>query len=210
MYTSGSTGTPKGVLGSHMGLINRLAWQYKRFPYAARTINHQDDSSESLATEEEGDEGHESIAEIFIDDCVELRDDAPISLMSDAVDHLEGQVGGEREGEGNEKRNETEFKSDETMSSSTNANDDQIVDEERNRIRSENRNLGPNASTPVPFRGEVVCKRTPVKLIARSPFIFFTSSLRPFSVHLSFNFLSSEVLLNFFISFIELLLCYKI
>ena len=183
MYTSGSTGTPKGVLGSHMGLINRLTWQYKRFPYALRTINHQDDSSESLATEEEGDEGHESDAEIFIDDCVELRDDANISLMSDAVDHLEGQVGGEREGEGNEKRNETEFKSDETMSSSTNANDDQIVtssDEEINKIRSENRNLGPNASTPVPFRGEVVCKRTPVKSIARSPSIFFNSSLRPF------------------------------
>ena len=187
MYTSGSTGTPKGVLGSHMGLINRLTWQYKRFPYALRTINHQDDSSESLATEEEGDEGHESDAEIFINDCVELRDNAPISLMCDIVEHLEGQVGGEGErergGGGYEKIKKTEIETDETISSSTNANDDQIVtssDEEINKIRSENRNLGPNASTPVPFRGEVVCKRTPVKLIARSPSIFFNSSLRPF------------------------------
>lgn len=33
MYTSGSTGRPKGVIGGHRGLINRIACQYKRFPY---------------------------------------------------------------------------------------------------------------------------------------------------------------------------------
>ena len=33
MYTSGSSGKPKGVLGSHHALINRLSWQYTRFPF---------------------------------------------------------------------------------------------------------------------------------------------------------------------------------
>jgi acyl-CoA synthetase (AMP-forming)/AMP-acid ligase II len=33
LYTSGSTGRPKGVLGSHWGLINRIAWQMKEFPW---------------------------------------------------------------------------------------------------------------------------------------------------------------------------------
>jgi acyl-CoA synthetase (AMP-forming)/AMP-acid ligase II len=33
LYTSGSTGRPKGVLGTHIGLITRLKWQYRRFPY---------------------------------------------------------------------------------------------------------------------------------------------------------------------------------
>ncbi len=33
LYTSGSTGRPKGVLGSHRAAINRLAWQWRRFPY---------------------------------------------------------------------------------------------------------------------------------------------------------------------------------
>lgn len=34
IYTSGSSGIPKGVLGSRLGLINRLAWQYKTFPFS--------------------------------------------------------------------------------------------------------------------------------------------------------------------------------
>ncbi len=33
MYTSGSSGKPKGVLGSHHALINRLSWQFTRFPF---------------------------------------------------------------------------------------------------------------------------------------------------------------------------------
>ncbi|NUT52797.1 MAG: non-ribosomal peptide synthetase, partial [Saccharothrix sp.] len=33
VYTSGSTGTPKGVLGTHAGLVNRLAWYADRYPW---------------------------------------------------------------------------------------------------------------------------------------------------------------------------------
>lgn len=33
LYTSGSTGRPKGVLGTHKGLINRILWQWRVFPF---------------------------------------------------------------------------------------------------------------------------------------------------------------------------------
>jgi amino acid adenylation domain-containing protein len=33
IYTSGSTGQPKGVLGTHKGMVNRLQWMWKRYPF---------------------------------------------------------------------------------------------------------------------------------------------------------------------------------
>ncbi|AWN22234.1 hypothetical protein DKM44_02435 [Deinococcus irradiatisoli] len=33
IYTSGSTGTPKGVLGLHQGMVNRLDWMWKTYPF---------------------------------------------------------------------------------------------------------------------------------------------------------------------------------
>jgi amino acid adenylation domain-containing protein len=38
IYTSGSTGQPKGVLGSHLGLVNRLAWELRENPFAADDV----------------------------------------------------------------------------------------------------------------------------------------------------------------------------
>ncbi len=38
IYTSGSTGRPKGVLGSQQGLLNRLAWMWQAWPYAAGEV----------------------------------------------------------------------------------------------------------------------------------------------------------------------------
>jgi amino acid adenylation domain-containing protein len=35
LYTSGSSGAPKGVIGTHPGLINRLQWMWREFPFAA-------------------------------------------------------------------------------------------------------------------------------------------------------------------------------
>ena len=35
LYTSGSTGTPKGVITSHASVMNRLAWMWRAYPFAA-------------------------------------------------------------------------------------------------------------------------------------------------------------------------------
>jgi amino acid adenylation domain-containing protein len=34
IYTSGSTGDPKGVIGTHRGIVNRLEWMYRAYPFA--------------------------------------------------------------------------------------------------------------------------------------------------------------------------------
>jgi len=39
IYTSGSTGRPKGVLLSHAGIINRLEWMYKSYPFEPNEKN---------------------------------------------------------------------------------------------------------------------------------------------------------------------------
>ncbi|GCE22082.1 non-ribosomal peptide synthetase [Dictyobacter kobayashii] len=38
LYTSGSTGEPKGVMGTHQGIINRLAWAWRAYPFAAGEV----------------------------------------------------------------------------------------------------------------------------------------------------------------------------
>jgi amino acid adenylation domain-containing protein len=38
LYTSGSTGQPKGVLGLHRGIVNRLAWMWQAYPFAAADV----------------------------------------------------------------------------------------------------------------------------------------------------------------------------
>jgi amino acid adenylation domain-containing protein len=38
IYTSGSTGMPKGVVGLHRGAVNRFAWMWRRYPFAAREV----------------------------------------------------------------------------------------------------------------------------------------------------------------------------
>jgi amino acid adenylation domain-containing protein len=38
VYTSGSTGHPKGVVGLHRGMVNRLRWMEKAFPFEADDI----------------------------------------------------------------------------------------------------------------------------------------------------------------------------
>ena len=38
MYTSGSTGRPKGVVGLHRGVVNRCAWMWARYPFAADEV----------------------------------------------------------------------------------------------------------------------------------------------------------------------------
>ncbi|MEW5927966.1 MAG: amino acid adenylation domain-containing protein, partial [Gemmatimonadota bacterium] len=38
VYTSGSTGTPKGVLGTHRATVNRFAWMWSAYPFAADEV----------------------------------------------------------------------------------------------------------------------------------------------------------------------------
>jgi len=38
IFTSGSTGRPKGVLGSHAGLLRRMAWMWRHFPYEPEEV----------------------------------------------------------------------------------------------------------------------------------------------------------------------------
>ncbi len=38
IYTSGSTGTPKGVLAPHRGAVNRFAWMWRQYPFAAEEV----------------------------------------------------------------------------------------------------------------------------------------------------------------------------
>jgi amino acid adenylation domain-containing protein len=38
IYTSGSTGDPKGVMGTHRGIINRLKWMYRAYPFAPEEV----------------------------------------------------------------------------------------------------------------------------------------------------------------------------
>ncbi len=38
IYTSGSTGRPKGVMGLHRGVVNRVRWMKRTYPYAPTEI----------------------------------------------------------------------------------------------------------------------------------------------------------------------------
>ena len=38
IYTSGSTGNPKGVMGLHGGMINRLQWQWRTYPFQSGDV----------------------------------------------------------------------------------------------------------------------------------------------------------------------------
>jgi len=38
IYTSGSTGRPKGVVGVHRGAVNRFAWMWRAYPFAAADV----------------------------------------------------------------------------------------------------------------------------------------------------------------------------
>ena len=38
LYTSGSTGTPKGARILHSAVLNRLMWQWEKFPYQPNDV----------------------------------------------------------------------------------------------------------------------------------------------------------------------------
>ncbi len=55
IFTSGSTGRPKGVMGTHQGLVNRLAWSWEHYPFREEEVCCQKTSCSFV----------DSIAELF-------------------------------------------------------------------------------------------------------------------------------------------------
>lgn len=80
LYTSGSTGKPKGVMGTERGLVNRLIWQAKRFPWHRRNFfgttqstSHDNQSSRNCSVSE-------------MEDCMRCDDDN--SGDSDSISYV--------------------------------------------------------------------------------------------------------------------------
>ena len=71
MYTSGSTGRPKGVVGLHRGAVNRFAWMWNAYPFAAGEVCCQKTSLNFV----------DSVSEIF----VPLLKGVPIVILPDEV-----------------------------------------------------------------------------------------------------------------------------
>jgi len=71
IYTSGSTGRPKGVISSHSASVNRFAWMWQHFPFAADEVCCQKTSLSFV----------DSIWEIF----VPLLQSVPLVIIPDEV-----------------------------------------------------------------------------------------------------------------------------
>ena len=146
MYTSGSTGAPKGVLGTHSGLINRLVWQYVRFPYEPRSLtfegNSDSDSTHSGESSDEAEDEAENEAE-------------------DEGGEKDGQEDGEKDQEMDELRRREGCDIETAISgasdSSAESGEGAGVD-----LSVSAANAEATAVPSPPFRGEVICRRTPV------------------------------------------------
>lgn len=172
MYTSGSTGYPKGVLGTHAGLINRLIWQYKLFPFEPRSSNTGDNDDDS---EEGSEEGSVECSVEYSDEVInrtDLKSDndgmecqeevSPAVLMPLNTTDVNGDRDKDVNGDGNKNGGD-----DQHGKMAVNDVDAVISDHENEEhatvASTSEMEINVDEGVPVaPFRGEVVCRRTPV------------------------------------------------
>jgi hypothetical protein len=157
MYTSGSTGTPKGVLGTHKGLINRLLWQYRRFPYAVKALfdDGSDDGSDN-GSDNSLSEGESVVSADDEDEGLEAKEETEENRDN-------GEEG--REGEGLEACEKCldvkdfimtgELLNEEILQSNKCLENEIEIDKEREVCDSEKRGE----------KGEIVCRRTPLTFV---------------------------------------------
>lgn len=173
MYTSGSTGYPKGVLGTHAGLINRLIWQYKLFPFEPRSSNtgDNDDDSEEGSVEcsvECSDEAINGTDLNSDNDRMDYQEEVtPVVLMplNSAIDGDKGtttDVNGDKEGDGDKNGGDDQHGK-MAVNDVDVVNSDHENEEHATVASTSEMELDVDEGVPVaPFRGEVVCRRTPV------------------------------------------------
>ena len=166
MYTSGSTGYPKGVLGTHTGLINRLVWQYKQYPFKTRSSNIGDDNDDSEeGSQEDSEECSLECSEGVVRDfnSVEERTDHQEKEIPTVIMDLNTIIDDDKrsttDDDGNEDQHDRVAVGTGDAVNAVNSDDENA---EHASVASTSEIDAAEGIAVTSFKGEVVCRRTPV------------------------------------------------